>query len=624
MDTEERRTEVTQPRHVQPPSILVHDPWGRVTLVWPYQTYERPSPQFVRQPNLLQTRPRPERPSAQYVRQLHFLRTSRGPERRPERPSAQYVRQLSFLRHQAKAKTCFGRDARASTRYISRSLIPSKRATLGSIRAAAKLPQHQAKARATFSSIRAGAKLPQHQAKAKTCFGRDVRGEIFVVSGYYVASGADSVHQRSCHRRFPEASEEEASAKEAPKEEATEEEDPEEEAPEEEAQRKKPRRNYCLPTITQASFTRVLNLQSITRLLEPSVKTILSGFSWIRAKMDDGFAQTREPDDLFEDEFTPITEPIPQHIPAPSPLPSQTPQYPRADRSSRARTNGRNLKPGEASREPLSTNIASAAVAVNEPSKENESHAQPQTQAVRGDRSGTGGVRKPKLTEDELSARLEAVKLNNAKREEAHRLAEADEASFQHREQQAQVKRREETAAKRVQDAEREKNRLRKLKAQGGREWDEDKVEQDTTNGRSSQYRRGAHGGVGPYDNNARSDGSRYGDVNQDEEGAGFSPRGGRGRGGRGGRGRGRGRGGYESGGYESARGIPPHRQSISSAPVTSAEKDFPALPGPAGKTSGLESKRAAATASEPVQSPVGEKGSWAEQVEANAPAGGW
>ena len=445
-----------------------------------------------------------------------------------------------------------------------------------------------------------------------------------MVSGYYVASGADSVHQRSCHRRFPEASEEEASAKEAPKEEATEEEDPEEEAPEEEAQRKKPRRNYCLPTITQASFTRVLNLQSITRLLEPSVKTILSGFSWIRAKMDDGFAQTREPDDLFEDEFTPITEPIPQHIPAPSPLPSQTPQYPRADRSSRARTNGRNLKPGEASREPLSTNIASAAVAVNEPSKENESHAQPQTQAVRGDRSGTGGVRKPKLTEDELSARLEAVKLNNAKREEAHRLAEADEASFQHREQQAQVKRREETAAKRVQDAEREKNRLRKLKAQGGREWDEDKVEQDTTNGRSSQYRRGAHGGVGPYDNNARSDGSRYGDVNQDEEGAGFSPRGGRGRGGRGGRGRGRGRGGYESGGYESARGIPPHRQSISSAPVTSAEKDFPALPGPAGKTSGLESKRAAATASEPVQSPVGEKGSWAEQVEANAPAGGW
>ena len=333
----------------------------------------------------------------------------------------------------------------------------------------------------------------------------------------------------------------------------------------------------------------------------------------------DGFAQTREPDDLFDDEFTPITEPIPQQIPASSPPPSHSPQYPRADRSSRARTQGRNSRPGEATREPLSTDTASTAPVSDEPSKENESHAQAPHQAVRGDRSGTGGIRKPKLTEDELSARLEVVKLNNAKREEAHRLAEADEASFQHREQQAQVKRREESAAKRVQDAEREKNRLRKLKAQGGREWDEDKLEQDINNGRSSQYRRGAHGGVGQYGNNARSDGSRYGDAHQDEEVVGFSPRGGRGHGGRGGRGRGRGRGGHDSGGS-----IPPHSQALSSAPAISAEKDFPALPGPAGKPGGLESKWAAPTASELVQSPSGEKGSWAEQVEATAPAGGW
>lgn len=334
----------------------------------------------------------------------------------------------------------------------------------------------------------------------------------------------------------------------------------------------------------------------------------------------DGFAQTREPDDLFDDEFTPITTPISQQIPASSALLSHAPQHPRADRSSRSRTQGRNLKPGEATREPLPTDTTSDAPAVNEPYKENEPHAQPPPQAVRGDRSGTGGIRKPKLTEDELSARLEAVKLNNAKREEAHRLAEADEASFQHREQQAQVKRREESAAKRVQDAEREKNRLRKLKAQGVREWDEDKVEQDPTDGRASQYRRGAHGGVGQYGNNARSDGPRYGDGNQDEEGAGFSARGGRGRGGRGGRGRGRGRGGYDSRGG----GMPPHRQSVSSAPPIGAQRDFPALPGPAGKTGGLESKWAASTASEPVQSPSGEKGTWAEQVEAVAPDGGW
>lgn len=333
----------------------------------------------------------------------------------------------------------------------------------------------------------------------------------------------------------------------------------------------------------------------------------------------DGFAQTREPDDLFDDEFTPITNPVPQQIPASSPRPSHAPQYPRGDRSNRARTQGRTSKPGEVTREPLSTEEPSAVPANHEASKENEPHAHPPPQAVRGDRSGTGGIRKPKLTEDELSARLEAVKLNSAKREEAHRLAEADEASFQQREQQAHVKRREESAAKRVQDAEREKNRLRKLKAQGGREWDEDKVEPDEINGRSSQYRRGAHGGVGQYGNNARTDGSRYGDANQDEEGAGFSTRGGRGRGGRGGRGRGRGRGGYETGGA-----MPPHSQNTSSAPVISAEKDFPALPGPAAKTVELESKWAASTASESVQSPSGEKGSWAEQVEAIAPAGGW
>lgn len=334
----------------------------------------------------------------------------------------------------------------------------------------------------------------------------------------------------------------------------------------------------------------------------------------------DGFAQTREPDDLFDDEFTPITNPVSQQIPASSALPSHAPQHPRADRSSKPRTQGRNLKPGEATREHLPTDTTFDAPAGNEPYKENEPHAQLPPPAVRGDRSGTGGIRKPKLTEDELSARLEAVKLNNAKREEAHRLAEADEASFQHREQQAQVKRREESAAKKVQDAEREKNRLRKLKAQGGREWDEDKVEQEPRDGRASQYRRGAHGGVGQYGNNARTDGPRYGDGNQDEEGTGFSTRGGRGRGGRGGRGRGRGRGGYDSTGG----GLSPHRRSISSTPAVSVEKDFPALPGPAGKAGGLESKWAASTASEPVQSPSGEKGSWAEQVEAVAPDGGW
>lgn len=90
---------------------------------------------------------------------------------------------------------------------------------------------------------------------------------------------------------------------------------------------------------------------------------------------------------------------------------------------------------------------------------------------------------------------MEAAKLNNARREEAHRLAEADEASFQKREMQALVKRREEGAARRYMDTEREKNRMRKLGAQGGREWDEGKETQEAGNGRGngSFYRRGVH-----------------------------------------------------------------------------------------------------------------------------------
>ena len=54
---------------------------------------------------------------------------------------------------------------------------------------------------------------------------------------------------------------------------------------------------------------------------------------------------------------------------------------------------------------------------------------------------------------------MEAVKLNNVKREAAHARAEADEASFQQREQVAHYKRLEELQNRRVKDGERERNR---------------------------------------------------------------------------------------------------------------------------------------------------------------------
>lgn len=179
-------------------------------------------------------------------------------------------------------------------------------------------------------------------------------------------------------------------------------------------------------------------------------------------------------------------------------------------------------------------------------------------------------------------------------------MAEADEASFQQREAQAQQKRREEGVARRVMDQEREKNRLRKLKGMGGREWDEGKEEDEGRSGRGGQFRRGAHGGTayrgqGPGELNGESV-----DGGLEAERGGFRGRGrGRGRGerGRGGRG-GRGRGGGE-GGNQAPQALP-------------REEDFPDLP-PAKATS---KQTPPDQPSEPLVSPTGEKQSWADQVE--------
>ncbi|KOS37612.1 hypothetical protein ACN38_g11582 [Penicillium nordicum] len=154
--------------------------------------------------------------------------------------------------------------------------------------------------------------------------------------------------------------------------------------------------------------------------------------------------------------------------------------------------------------------------------------------AVRGDRSATGGLRKPKLTEEELSKRIAAAKENAVKKAAAHARAEADQASFMEREQEAAKKRREELAHRRQMDSERERNRQRKLKAQTGREWDSEKREEDyDPRGGGSQFRRGMHGGV--------SGAMRRDSEEARPEEAADHPGGnrGRGRGGRGGRGRG-------------------------------------------------------------------------------------
>ena len=340
----------------------------------------------------------------------------------------------------------------------------------------------------------------------------------------------------------------------------------------------------------------------------------------------DEFAQTRGADDLFDDDFTPIAEPVVQNIePQPQHNPHQARNGPAAPRGNRAQDSF--------SRQ--SKNIAVQKFAEDEPGSnqdqileegiesqiENQesitfSRDTPQLQykgptAVRGDRTATGGTPKPKLTEEELSARLAAAKLNNAKRAEAHRLAEADEASFQQREAHASQKRKEEGQAKRIMNMERETNRLRKLGAQAGREWDEGKEEVDRRDERNSQYRRAAHGGVA-FERGRRGRGGGFGgppDGYQDgvlsddfHDQRGYRGRG-RGRGDRG-RGRGRGRGGFVLNNHDPQ--LPPD-------PVS----DFPELPNKSRNVQPSIEKNS----NSPFSPITGE--SWADEVQATKASDG-
>ncbi|KAL8867267.1 MAG: hypothetical protein Q9174_005772 [Haloplaca sp. 1 TL-2023] len=361
----------------------------------------------------------------------------------------------------------------------------------------------------------------------------------------------------------------------------------------------------------------------------------------------DEFAQTRAPDDLFDDDFTPITEPpIQEFVPA-SQLHAQRggrSDRPRGNRG-RGRTFPQQQEQHQHQQRSQDTTVAQSlttsvqdippASTTNDAgpitNESNTAGTKPPT-AVRGDRSATGGTAKPKLTEEELSARLAAAKLNNAKREEAHRAAEADEASFQQREAQASQRRQEEGRARRLMDQERERNRLRKLGAQGGREWDEGK-EDRPVDSRRSQFRRGAYGGTSGHQGveDRRGDSfehevDEYGDRD-------YGQRGGRGRGGRG-----RGRGGRGRGGFED-RGV---NVEATKPPLPNAETDFPALPSTNPPKTGnrpnsslpnglkqnqqqQQQQQQQANVEVPTfQSPTGDGQTWADEVEGNRPSGGW
>lgn len=190
----------------------------------------------------------------------------------------------------------------------------------------------------------------------------------------------------------------------------------------------------------------------------------------------------------------------------------------------------------------------------------------------------------------------------NAQKAEKHRLTEADQAAFQHREKELAKERREKAIAEkkneRVMEMERAKNRERKMKAQGGREWDSEKVESDIVDGkgkgRSSEFVRGGHGGV----IRGGLAGSRY-SVDNGEDVPDTQPA--RGRGGFEIRGRGRGGRGGRGG------------KAANSTAAPSAE-DFPSLPTPVKVP---ETSKADITSDEKVKSSTIEKpaGDWAEEM---------
>lgn len=312
----------------------------------------------------------------------------------------------------------------------------------------------------------------------------------------------------------------------------------------------------------------------------------------------DGFAQTRQPDDLFDDDFTPYIEPAAEPI-VEGPPPAQ--QNAKIAQQKMAISPAAPATPPKA--EPPET--ISTADASSRPVTKSELKP-PLSLSVRGDRSATGGILKPKLTEDELSARLTAARLNNAKREEAHRLAEADEAEFQQREAQEIQKRRQEGIARREMDREREKNRQRKLAVKSGREWDESKEEVKPTTMSGGTF-RGANGG---YRGSGRRGSRDVRDLTSrdGEYGA---------------RGRGRGRG--LRGDYRGDRGRG-GRSGQTAADRTNTKvptaSDFPELPkagaGAGAGTGPDKPKFTAAEVDRMMKSPPGPQQSWADQVEAS------
>jgi hypothetical protein len=267
--------------------------------------------------------------------------------------------------------------------------------------------------------------------------------------------------------------------------------------------------------------------------------------------------------------------------------------------------------------EPVVSEAKLAPVVSTEPEEQSEPLQAPPTEpstparppAVRGDRTATGGIKKPKLTEEELTAKLAAAKTRSENRSAAHARAEADAANFAERERAAAEKRVKDAANRKVMEGEREKNRARKMAVMGGREWDAEKNEEDfkpASRGRGrGNYTRGAHGGVRMNTREPPDDDLRQ--YQWKDDGAAR------------GQGRRRGRGGERG----TPRGRADRRNGAGRQPDVVTDSDFPFLPlttkpkdgDPIGRT-----PEGRSTSSE-VISPIAGTVSWADQVEVSEAA---
>lgn len=306
--------------------------------------------------------------------------------------------------------------------------------------------------------------------------------------------------------------------------------------------------------------------------------------------------QTRTPDDLFGDEFTPVEQPIaekPADVPTPvvqpvveQPSPQPVSQ-PSKNTNEGARGKGRGRGRGGRKDNQAQSNHTQAEQKSEEAQAPDNAPTGPKKEtiaSVRGDRRGTGGVRKPKLSETELAEKMAQIQIKNASLTAAHARAEADAASFAEREQQAKAKSeqraKEERRDRQQMMGERERNRLRKLKALEGREWDMEKNEDDFSKGGKYDKRGGFAGDKGDY-----SDGREYLLREPREK-------------------RGGGAAGHAARGGKQTQNAPPKQE------------DFPSLP---TKGDGTDSKPKKDLTTFPDATTAGK--SWADQVESSTPS---